>query len=142
MKLTDRQRKQIIAEYVAGDGKVSQRELAQRYQVSQKTISKILADKETTQKVSDKKKKNEQSMLAFLDSRTEKAQRLIDKILDTLPADFEKAGMKQKAGLLKILSEVFAENKNKDKDKNEETGGQPVFEFVFKDMSMKDETDN
>jgi len=41
-KLTDRQRKQIIAEYVAGDGKISQRELAERYQVSQKTISKIL----------------------------------------------------------------------------------------------------
>ncbi len=30
-KLTDRQRKRIIAEYVDGDGKVSQRSLAKEY---------------------------------------------------------------------------------------------------------------
>lgn len=33
-KLTDRQRKQIIAEYVEGDGKVSQQKLADKYHVS------------------------------------------------------------------------------------------------------------
>lgn len=119
MKLTDRQRKQIIAEYVAGDGKVSIRALAKKYGVSPSSISKILSDEKSVQKCTDKKKENERSMLAFLDSRTEKAQRLIDKILDTLPADFENAGMKQKAGLLKILSEVFGGNKNNDKDEGE-----------------------
>lgn len=116
MKLTDRQRKHIIAEYVAGDGKVSIRVLAKKYGVSPTTISKILRDKESVQKCTDKKKENEKSMLEFLGSRTKKAQGLIDKILDTLPADFENAGMKQKAGLLKILSEVFGGIKGKDKD--------------------------
>ena len=43
-KLTDRQRKQIIAEYAGGG--ISQRELAERYQVTQKTISKILNTEE------------------------------------------------------------------------------------------------
>lgn len=138
-KLTDRQRKQIIAEYVAGDGKVSQRDLAEKYHVSQKTISTILGDEKTTQKVSDKKKENELSMLAFLDSRSKKAQELIDKILDTLPDDFENAGMKQKAGLLKILSEVFG--KPKAEGVGEQSEGAPVFEFVFEDVSMKDGKD-
>ena len=110
MKLTDRQRKHIIAEYVAGDGKVSIRVLAKKYGVSPTTISKILRDKESVQKCTDKKKENEKSMLEFLGSRTKKAQGLIDKILDTLPADFENAG------LLKILSEVFGGSKNKDKE--------------------------
>lgn len=37
-KLTDRQRKQIIAEYVAGDGRVSQQKLADKYHVSRQAI--------------------------------------------------------------------------------------------------------
>ena len=41
-KLTDRQRKQIIAEYVEGDGKVSQQKLADKYHVSRQAISTIL----------------------------------------------------------------------------------------------------
>ena len=138
-KLTDRQRKQIIAEYVAGDGKVSQRELAKRYHVSQKTISTILGDKKTTQKVSHKKKENEMSMLAFLDSRTSKAQELIDMVLESLPSDFENAGMKQKAGLLKILAETFG-GKNGDAP-NGEKSDQPTFNFVFSDVSMKEKDD-
>lgn len=43
-KLSDRQRKQIIAEYVEGDGKVSQRSPAKKYNVCLSTISKILSD--------------------------------------------------------------------------------------------------
>lgn len=41
MKLTDKQRKQIIAEYVAGDGNVSHRALATKYNVSPTTIQRI-----------------------------------------------------------------------------------------------------
>lgn len=110
-KLTDKQRKQIVSEYVAGDGKVSIRELEKKYSVSPTSISKILADKKSVQKCTDKKKENELSMLAFLDDRAGKAQELIDKILDTLPKDFEKASMRDKAGLLKILSETFGGKK-------------------------------
>lgn len=84
-KLTDRQRKQIIAEYV--EGGISQRALAKKYNVSQKTISAILANKEVRQKVSDKKNENTLSMLAFLDSRKEKAQSLMDAILDSARSD-------------------------------------------------------
>lgn len=111
MKLTDKKRKKIIAEYVVGDGKVSMRSLAKKYAVSPSLISKILGDEKSVQKCTHKKKENELSMLAFLDARSQKAQELIDKILDTLPEDFEKASMRDKAGLLKILSETFAQSK-------------------------------
>ena len=106
-KLSDLERKQIVAEYVAGDGKVSQRKLAERYQVSQKTISTILKDGKTTQKVSQKKIENALTMCAFLEARTVKAQELIDKILELLPSDLGEASVREKAGLLKILAEVF-----------------------------------
>lgn len=136
-RLTDRQRKQIIAEYVEGDGKCSIRALAKKYSVSPSLISKILKDGKSVQKCTDKKKENELSMLAFLDSRRDKAQGLIDKILDTLPKDFEKASMRDKAGLMKIIAEVFAPQKGQE-EKWEES--QPKFEFVFADVSgRKDE---
>lgn len=105
-KLTDRQRKQIIAEYVGGG--ISQRELAQRYQVTQKTISTILNTEELRQKVSQKKEENTRSMLEFLESRREKAQSIIDKILDASTDDLEEVSFRDKMGAIKILSEVFA----------------------------------
>lgn len=56
-KLTDKQRKKIVAEYVEGDGKVSQRQLSKKYGVSQNIISKILSDPKSCQKLSDKKRR-------------------------------------------------------------------------------------
>lgn len=105
-KLTDRQRKRIVAEYV--NGGISQRALAQRYQVSQKTISKILSTAECREKVSKKKEENTQSMLEYLDSQKDRAQSLIDKILSSAVDDIAKAPLRDKMGALKILTEVFA----------------------------------
>ena len=113
-KLTDRQRKQIIAEYV--EGGISQRALAKKYNVSQKTISTILTNTEVRQKVSDKKNENTLSMLAFLDSRKEKAQSLMDAILDLAQADIEKAPLRDKMGAFKILSESFGGKNGESKD--------------------------
>lgn len=113
-KLTDRQRKQIIAEYV--EGGISQRALAKKYNVSQKTISAILANKEVRQKVSDKKNENTLSMLAFLDSRKEKAQSLMDAILDSARSDIKKAPLRDKMGAFKILSESFGGKSGESKD--------------------------
>lgn len=113
-KLTDRQRKQIIAEYV--EGGISQRALAKKYNVSQKTISAILANKEVRQKVSDKKNENTLSMLAFLDSRKEKAQSLMDAILDLARSDIKNAPLRDKMGAFKILSESFGGKNGESKD--------------------------
>ncbi len=104
-KLTDRQRKRIIAEYV--DGGISQRALAKRYHVSQKTISKILRDEKVLQKVSLKKKENVEDMLAFLDLRKQSAMSLIDRLLAAAETKVENAPLRDQMGAIKILSEVF-----------------------------------
>ena len=116
-KLTDRQRKQIIAEYASGD--ISQRELAERYQVTQKTISKILSTEEVRQKVSLKKEENTRSMLEFLDEQKSTAQSLMQKLLKASEEDIEKASLRDKMGALKILSEVFAPRKGDETDSME-----------------------
>ena len=116
-KLTDRQRKQIIAEYASGD--ISQRELAERYQVTQKTISKILSTEEVRQKVSLKKEENTRSMLEFLAEQKSTAQSLMQKLLKASEEDIEKASLRDKMGALKILSEVFAPRKGDETDSME-----------------------
>lgn len=115
-KLTDRQRKQIIAEYVEGDGKISQRQLAKKYSVSLSTISKILSDEKVEQKCTYKKEENTLSMLEYLDSRKQTAQELMEKILALSAEDIAKANLRDKMGALKILSEVFAVVKSEKRD--------------------------
>lgn len=111
-KLTDRQRKQIIAEYALGV--ISQRDLAERYHVTQKTISKILSTSEARQKVSEQKEENTRSMLEFLDEQKGMAQGLIRKLLAASEEDIKKASLRDKMGAIKILSEVFAPKGNEE----------------------------
>lgn len=106
-KLTDRQRKQIIAEYINGGGAVSQRTLAARYQVTQKTISKILNAPDVQGKVSEVKESNSKSMIEFLESQRGSVQTIMRTILDGAVKDLEKASLRDKMGALKILNEVF-----------------------------------
>lgn len=78
-KLTDKQRKRIIAESVSG---ASIRALAAKYGVSTTTIQRVLkSDTELTQKVIQKKAENTQSVLAFMDSKKQTVCDLIDKLL-------------------------------------------------------------
>lgn len=106
-KLTDRQRKRIIAEYVNGDGKISQQQLAEKYGVSRQAISKILNTTEGGERLRQQKEQNTQSMIEYLNDQKDKAQSLIGKILDTATEDIKKAPLRDKMGALKILSEVF-----------------------------------
>lgn len=79
-KLTDKQRKRIIAEYV--EGGTSQRKLAEKYHVSPYLIRSILSeDKNLAQKISHKKEENTKSVLAFMDSKKQTVCDLIDKLL-------------------------------------------------------------
>ena len=106
-KLTDRQRKRIIAEYVNGDGKISQQQLAEKYGVSRQAISKILNTTEGGERLRQQKEQNTLSMIEYLNDQKDKAQSLIGKILDTATEDIKKAPLRDKMGALKILSEVF-----------------------------------
>lgn len=134
-KLTDRQRKRIIAEYVQGG--ISQRKLAEKYHVSQKTISMILKDEEVRQKVSLKKEENTQDMLSFLDERKHSAQALIDEILVSAVQKIKKAPLRDQMGAIKILSEVFG------KGGSNKGGNDPVTEIIIQaeDASKTEDTE-
>lgn len=110
-KLSDRQRKRIIAEYAIGG--ISQRALAEKYHVSQNTIAKLLSSEKSVQKLSDKKEENTRSMLEFLDEQKSTAQSLMQKLLKAPKEDIENASLRDKMGALKILSEVFTTRKEK-----------------------------
>lgn len=129
-KLTDRQRKKIVAEYVAGDGSITQRTLAARYHVSQKTVSKILSDGNVSQKVLEKKNENTMSMLAYLDNQTGLVQEIIDKILLSANVDIENVPLRDRMGALKILSNIFVDKDKVATDKD-----------IHIDVTVKDLTD-
>ena len=64
-KLTDKQRKKIIADRAMG---ISLRELAERYHVSKTTIQRTLkSDPETVQKIQIRKAENTAEVLAHMD---------------------------------------------------------------------------
>ena len=118
-KLSDRQRKQIIAEYVAGDGKISQQKLAEKYNVSRQAISLILQNNEACEKLRKKKEQNTLSMLEWLDEQKETAQSLIKKILDSSEKNIDDACLRDKMGALKILSDVFLQVNNSSKSEKD-----------------------
>ena len=129
MKITEIQRQQIIATYVAGKGEISQTVLAKKYGVSRSTISKILNSAEVTKSINEKKEQSALSILEYIESKQGEAQALMSQILD-------KAGVKLKAdnslrdlmGALKILVEVFSKNaENKDET---DDSRQVVFKIV------------
>ena len=82
-KLTDKQRKQIIADKSEG---LSLRKLAAKYNVSSTTIHRVLkSDPETEQIVSHKKEQNTADILSHMETKRDKVCEVIDIALDVLP---------------------------------------------------------
>lgn len=106
-RLTVRQKNRIIAEYVDGDGRVTQAQLAKKYNCTQKTISKILSDTEVREKVLNAKKQSTLSMLEYIKVRTDRVQHLIDIALESCDEQMEEASLRDKMGAVKILIEKF-----------------------------------
>lgn len=109
-KLTDKQRKKIIAESVSGS---SIRALAAKYQVSTTTIQRVLkSDAELTQKVAQKKAENTASVLAFMDSKKNDVCGLIDKFLSAMGDDEKLAAatVNQLATAMGIVIDKYTAN--------------------------------
>lgn len=108
--LTDKQKKRIIADYVELG---SYNAVAKKYGVSRQTIKNVVdADKETGQKLQDKKAQNTLDMLAYMDSKKTEAQGIIDLYLKALvdPKKLEKAPLNQIATSLGIVVDKFTRN--------------------------------
>ncbi len=112
-KLTDKQRKRIIADRVDG---LSLRKLADKYHVSVSTIRNVIgSDTQIAQMCTQKKEQNTLDMLAYMDSKKEQAQGIIDLYLSALadPEKLERASINNIATALGIIIDKFtATDKN------------------------------
>lgn len=108
-KLTDKQRKQIIADRVDG---MSYRKLAAKYGVSPTAVRKVVdAEPDLLQKCAEKKAQNTKDMLDYLDARTLKAQAVLDLAFEALldPDKYERSGPKDIATMMGIIIDKYAQ---------------------------------
>jgi len=106
-RLTDKQKKEIIAKYAEGK---SLRVIASEYGVAPSTIKRICdKDPKTQQIATQKKEQNTLDMLAYMESRKEQAQGVIDDYLKALanPEKIEEATLSQIATALGIVVDKF-----------------------------------
>lgn len=111
-KLTDKQRKKMIADRVNG---MSIRALAEKYGVSTSTVqSTIKRDKKATQKITQKKEQNTAEVLAYMDSKKKDVCDLIDALLKEM-RDGEKikaTPLNQLATTMGIVIDKFTANES------------------------------
>ena len=106
-KLTDRQKKQIIAEKVAGS---SLRALGAKFGVSPTTIRRVLLNNpEFKQKVTQKKQENTASVLAFMESQKQDVCKVIDNLLNAIndPEKIAAAPLNQLATAMGIVIDKY-----------------------------------
>lgn len=132
-KLSNKQKTQIIAEYATES--VSQRVLAERYGVSQKTISKILNSEGVPETVSNIKTENLLSMAAYVNDKRTLAQKIVSLALSNLEIKISNASIKETCVAISTIMEVFADPKH-GAENGRDGAGKAVVEFVFKDCSM------
>lgn len=81
-KLTDKQKKKIIADYVENQ---NYRETARMNNVSDVTVKDIVSkDKSTLEKLEQKKQENTQSTIEYMQTQHESKKRILDKILKAI----------------------------------------------------------
>lgn len=109
-RLTDKQKKKIIADYSeCGSYAATARENG----VSDKTVKAIVeSDPETSRISEQKKKENTLDMLAYMDSRKDKAQKVIDDYLNALSSKekIKNAKLSEIATALGIVVDKFTKN--------------------------------
>lgn len=106
-RLTDRQKKKIIADYVELG---SYNAVAKKHRISATTVKKlVLNDTQCVEKCERKKEENTKDMLAFMDSRKKEAQSVIDLYLSALndPEKVKKAPIEKVATVLGIVVDKF-----------------------------------
>lgn len=106
-RLTDEQKKKIIADYVESG---SYRATAKKFGISDNTVKKICSENaQIAQKCAQKKEQNTADMLAYMESRKEKAQKAVDAYLDALtdPAKIKAAKLSEIATAMGIVVDKF-----------------------------------
>lgn len=90
-KLTDKQKKKIIADYVENQ---NYSETAKMNNVSDMTVRRIVEDnKDVLEKVEQKKQENTQSTIEYMQTQHETKKRILDKILKAIETKAEDIDM-------------------------------------------------
>lgn len=90
-KLTDKQKKKIVADYIQTQ---NYRETARINNVDRETVKKLVnEDKDFSQKLAIKKEENTQDILEYMNSITEKQKKIIDLSLQALENKLESPDM-------------------------------------------------
>lgn len=118
-RVTDRKKKKILADYVDLE---SYNAVAKANGVCGQTVRRIV---EESQDISDnlkrKKEQNTLDMLAFMDSRKEKIQSVIDLLLEEMPNKIQKASLVQCGTVYGILVQRSTELKEEKKQEEKVT---------------------
>ena len=132
-RLTSRQRQAVIARYLAGESIAS---LAKEYNISRQALAK----QEKQEKVAESLQKvtNEQAMTmaAFIQSKKEQTQDIIEALLDKLQDKIDKASFKDCIAGIKDLASLYLEREDNSIDNTVKV----VIERKVQDLT--DETDN
>ncbi len=136
-KLTEKQKKNIVASYAAGG--ISQKQLSIKYGVSEETIRQIIKkDTEFLGKIGDIKKDAEEAAAVeweeFFDKLQPQVQSLMLRLMNLTDEDIQTASLKERAGFLKILAENFIVRSGGDKDIDETPA---TIEVVVEDASYE-----
>ena len=118
-RLTDKQKKRIIADYVELG---SYRAVGRLHGVSENTVKALVQkDAQAAQRCAEKKEQNTLDMLAYMDSRKAKAQDFLDKCMEmmTTPEKLEAATLNQIATAFGIVVDKFARVSEGPKDEGQ-----------------------
>lgn len=132
-RLTSRQRQAVIARYLAGESIAS---LAKEYNISRQALAKQVKQEKVTESL--QKVTNEQAltMAAFIQSKKEQTQDIIEALLDKLQDKIDKASFKDCIAGIKDLASLYLEREDNSIDNTVKV----VIERKVQDLT--DETDN
>ena len=106
-RLTDKQKKEIIADYAESG---SYRSTAKKFGVSAMTVRAVCTDNpETVQKCTQKREQNTADILDYMESRKDKAKDVLDAYIEALkkPEKIEAAKLSEVATAMGIVIDKF-----------------------------------
>ena len=138
-KLTGRQKQAIIARYLAGE---SISDLAKEFNVSYQALAKQVKKEKVQESLKSSKIEQTATMIAFMQSKRELVQDVIDELLLKLQDKIAKASFKDCVSGIKDLAGLYIERETAEEANENKSAEPPVIQFVFADTSIKkDDTD-
>lgn len=132
-RLTSRQRQAVIARYLAGESIAS---LAKEYNISRQALAKQVKQEKVVESLQKVTNEQAMTMAAFIQSKKEQTQDIIEALLDKLQDKIDKASFKDCIAGIRDLASLYLEREDNSIDNTVKV----VIERKVQDLT--DETDN